>query len=263
MVMERLDAARSHPDNQDPTKQFAIAQAKCLLRDAKVKDPGPKVDRLPPTEKPAVPDLEFLEVVETYQNQPRTPELVTQTFQAIWQARGELVGETYEVTPCPYTQEKLAELESNGERAGYLPPELATQQTRHKLGKMFPKMQSLSVQEGNSVTNDENPSGWFTYEAAINAPYLDTKEKRLKERVAKDERELLTLNQYIVAGQDSKLFTGKYLDETMTFVRLASRYGGRVVGAGFYRSGTFDVVSDLNADFHAPGLGGRSSGVSA
>ena len=42
MVMERLDAAGKHPENQDPTKQFAIAQAKRLLRDAKVKDPGPK-----------------------------------------------------------------------------------------------------------------------------------------------------------------------------------------------------------------------------
>lgn len=42
MVMERLDAAGRHPENQDPTKQFAISAAKRLLRDAKVKDPGPK-----------------------------------------------------------------------------------------------------------------------------------------------------------------------------------------------------------------------------
>lgn len=42
MVMERLDAASRLPENQDPTKQFAIKQAKRLLHAAKVKDPGPK-----------------------------------------------------------------------------------------------------------------------------------------------------------------------------------------------------------------------------
>ena len=104
MVMERLDAAGKHPENQDPTKQFAIAQAKRLLRDAKVKDPGPKpkVDRLPSATKPKIHDVDPLApVIEAYQNQPHTPELVAQTHQAIWQARGELVGATYKVTPCP------------------------------------------------------------------------------------------------------------------------------------------------------------------
>lgn len=59
MVMERLDAVARHSENQDPTKQFAIAEAKRLLRDAKVKDPGPrdqasKVDQpiKAPTETP-------------------------------------------------------------------------------------------------------------------------------------------------------------------------------------------------------------------
>lgn len=42
MVMERLEAARQHPDNQDALKQFAISHAKKLLRDAGVKDPGIK-----------------------------------------------------------------------------------------------------------------------------------------------------------------------------------------------------------------------------
>lgn len=51
MVMERLDAAGKHPENQDSTKQFAISAAKRLLRDAKVKDPGPRVDRSPSATK--------------------------------------------------------------------------------------------------------------------------------------------------------------------------------------------------------------------
>lgn len=262
MVMERLDAAGKHPENQDSTKQFAISAAKRLLRDAKVKDPGPKVDRLPSAAKPEVKVLDPLtSVIEAYQNQPHTPELLTQIHQAIWQVRGEIVGATHEVTPCPYTQEGLADLEANGKRVGYLPAELATQQTRHKLGEMFPKMQSHSVKEGNSVTNDENPDGWFDYEAAIDAPYLDTKEDKLMDKIKKDGRRILTLNEYIVAGQDSKLFTGRYLDEVRTWVRLGSRYDGRVVDARFHSDGYLYVYSGLDADDHGPGLGGRSSGV--
>jgi len=201
------------------------------------------------------------QILEAYKNQPHTPELVTQTHQAIWRSRGELVGASFEVTPYPYTREELAELEANGKRVGYLPAELATQQSRHKLGEMFPKMQSHSFQEGNPVTNDENPSGWFDYETAIDAPYLDTKEKDLMERIKKDGRRILTLNEYIIAGQDSKLFTGKYLDETRTWTRLGSRDDDRIVRARFDRDGNLFVLSILHAADHYSDLGGRSSGV--
>ena len=262
MVMERLDAAGRHPENQDPTKQFAIAQAKRLLRAAKVKDPGPKTDRLTTATKPEVGSADFLDsVLESYQNNPHTPELVTQTHQAIWQTRG-TVEASYDVTPCPYTQEEIAELEANGKRLGFLPPELATQQSRHILGEMFTKMGSHSVQKDNSVTNDENPSGWFDYEASIDTPYLDTNEEQLAEGVTSAGRKLLSLNQYIVAGQDSKLFTGQYLDEVRTWVRLGSRGDGRIVHAGFDGDGYLYVNWRLAADRHDPRLGGRSSGVS-
>lgn len=214
----------------------------------------------PKPEAQAVVDP-LAQVIEEYQNQPHTPELVTQTQQAIWQVRGELVGATYEITPCPYTQEEIAEDEANRIRHGYLPTELSTQEARHILGEMFPKMQSHSVQEDNSVTNDENPSGWFDYEAAIDAPYLDTKERQLMSKIKKDGRKILSLNQYIVAREDSKLFTGKYLDEDRTYVRLGSRKDGYLVDACSIRDGDLDVRWFLLADGHGPALGGRSSGV--
>lgn len=191
-----------------------------------------------------------------------TPDAVTDSFGRIWEQRGQLVVITnFEITQCTYSQNELKELEKRNLRVGYLPGEVATQQTRHILGEMFPKMRSHSVQEGNSVTNDENPSGWFDYEAAIDAPYLDTKEKELMDRIKKHGRTLLSLNQYIVAGQDSKLFTGQYLDETTTWSRLGSRRGGRVVPARFDRGGSFSVGWELFADNRYPLLGGRSSGV--
>lgn len=267
MVMERLGAAAKHPESQGRTKQFAISAARRLLRAAKVKDPGPKEAaqrRSVKTKEPRGAAKSPLEVaIAEYKTQLHTPELVTQTHQAIWQARGETVGVTYEVTPCPYTREKLADLEANGKRVGYLPAELATQQTRHKLGEIFPRMQSYRVQKGNSVANDKDPSGWFDYEAAIDAPYLDTKEGELMNRIKKDGRVILSLNQYIVAGQDSKLFTGQYPDEARrTWVRVGSRDKGSILlEAGFQSNGRLDVSLPVRADARSPVLGGRSSGV--
>lgn len=143
---------------------------------------------------------------------------------------------------------------------GYLPTELATQQSRHILDKMFPKIGSYSVKKDNFVTNDENPSGWFDYETEVGAPYLDTNEKQLIEGIAKEKRKLLSLNQYIVAGQDNKLLTGQYLDEKGTWVRLGSRSEGRVVFARFDRDGYLLVDWGLGSSHHRQNLGGRSSG---
>lgn len=261
MVQEARDLARQV---EQKTPEFKTGAKLLVDFAASLKKQGLFPERLPqkaahePVEAARTP-LDI--TVSEYQTQPHTPELVTQTHQAIWQARGELVGATYEVIPCPYTQEELADLEANGKRIGYLPAELATRRMRHNLGEMFPKMQSHSVQEGNSVTNDRDPFGWFDYEANIDAPYLDTKEKQLTDRVTKDGRKLLSLNQYIVAGQDSKLFTGQYLDEGRTWVRLGSRHGGRIVYAYFGSDGGLCVHWRLGSDYHSPYLGGRSSGV--
>ena len=63
MLVERLDAVGRLPENQDPTKQFAISIARRALLDAKVTDPGPEstVDRLPFSTKPEVVLLNFRE----------------------------------------------------------------------------------------------------------------------------------------------------------------------------------------------------------
>lgn len=197
---------------------------------------------------------------------PLTPELVTKTFRTIWQEREKLVpeelaGVKFEVSPCPFTIEELASREKKGLRLGYLPQVLATQENRHILSKMFPKMQSASIQEGNNVTNDQNPFGWFDYEASIDAPYLDTTEKQLVDKLGEKNRQLLSENQYIIAGQDSKLFVGEYLDEKNTSVRVGSCSEGHLVNACFSSDGSLDVRWDLGPRRSDPSLGGRSSGV--
>lgn len=212
-------------------------------------------------------DPEFLaQAIEAYKNYPHSPELVTQTHQAIWAIRGESIETSFDVVVCPYTQEELEKLEKDGKRVGYLPPELSTSQSREILGKMFPAMHRHSFEMGIlvTITNDEDYAGWFDYEAGIESPYRNLKEYQYLERIKKEGRRMLTLNEYIVAGQDSKLFTGQYLDVTYTFSssRLGSRRDGHIVDAGFYQDGFLRVKSYLlEPQYPYPPLGGRTSGV--
>lgn len=195
------------------------------------------------------------------------PDAVTSTFQAIWQVRQEILRQKgidleFSLPECPYTKEELLKLEEEGRRVGYLPVELSTQKSRHLMAKIWPQMESHSVEVENQVTNEIDVFGWFDYEASIDAPYTGTNEAQLKDEFKRQGRKGLNLNQYIVAGQDSKLFTGEYLDQNNTWVRLlGSRSRGDVVYAGFRGGGRLLVYSDLSPRNHAEDLGGRSSGV--
>ena len=191
-----------------------------------------------------------------------TPELVTKTFQTIWQVRGESAGVEVVIPPCDRSAEELVELVKAGRRIGYLPEQVMTQKDRPLFAKMFPRLGSHSVKEGNSVTNEANRFGWFDYEASVDAPYLDTTEDQLRERITADGRLEMNVSEYIVAGEDSKLFTGKFLDHGNTWARLlGSRDDGEVVNAGFRSGGDLRVGWSLDPQYHNPNLGGRSVGV--
>lgn len=192
---------------------------------------------------------------------PRTPDTITNTFASFWHERtlrlknaGVPLDPTFE--PCPFTQE---EIDEPGTGISYLPPELATQEQRYLLGLMFPQMQSHSVKIGNTVNNEADRSGWFKYESVIDAPHRNTTEDALRIAVENEGRLGMNLNEYIIASQDSKVLTGKYLDQTSTAVRLlGSRCGGRVVDAGFDDVGSLNVRSTLYPQDHGGRLGGRS-----
>lgn len=204
-----------------------------------------------------------------------TPAAVTALHQALWDERTEGSGTRYIVSPCPYGTTELEALEGGGYRLGYLPPDLATQQGRHGLAVLFPRMASYALHTDNVVTNDANPVGWFEYEADIDCPYCGTTEARLLERVAAAGRTLLTLNQYIVASQDSRRLTGHYLDEGGFWVRTCSRLDGRIATARFdgsaeapggaaYRDpvqGSLLVGYDLDAGDHGPTHGARTTSL--
>jgi hypothetical protein len=225
-----------------------------------------------------------------------TPDFVTATFQKIWQVRGERIGLNIVIDPCDRTTEELAELTKNGRRIGYLPQQLKTQEERLLLGNIFPHLASYVVRVGllreagkptNGVvgTNEADRSGWFDYEASIAAPYLDTTEEGLREAIAAEAKKLnrelfgMNLNEYIVAGQDTRLLTGHWPDEpgsaewefngkkyiTSTSSRLlGSRTHGNVVSPSFHPNGHLEVpmtITDIYGKTnHSLQMGGRSVG---
>src|SRR4029453_5729273 len=114
-----------------------------------------------------------------------------------------------------------------------LPRELATQGGRSELGKLFPLMRCYSMLPDNIVTNDQDAWGGFDYEAGIDAGRLDADEPTVVADLRAEGRTLLSLNQYLVASQDSRKFTGRYLDERRSWVRVGSRIDGKMVAVRF------------------------------
>ena len=211
--------------------------------------------------------------IAAYNRNPTDPANVTDVFDAIWRQRGSLVDAVYEVPPCPYSAGELAAIAAAERRVGFLPAELATQSTRHTLALIFPLLRSYALFERNAVTNLDNPWGWFDYDAAVDAPYLQTDEESLAEQVADEGRTLASLNQYVVAAQDSLLFAGEYLDQRGTWSRfnhfvngtmVCSRLDGAAPPVGrrveVPNEGCLLVAFDLGSSDRPPILGGRSVG---
>ena len=158
---------------------------------------------------------------------------VTEHQRSVWRARGQRIGMTLAVPSCTYSSDQLESLAAQGRTTGYLPPELATRQARHLLDEMFPLMRSYALLSDNLVDNEEDCFGWFDYDLSIDCPHLGTDEASLIRQVSAEGRTLMSLNQYIVASQDSFLTTGRYLDERRTWSRIGARLDGRMVAVRF------------------------------
>lgn len=218
----------------------------------------PKDETVSKKEKPQ--DL-LRAAIQEYKDQPHTPELITRVWQTIWGVDGQKAGLVIEVSVCDRTQEELVKLEQEGRMLVYVPPELSTQENRHLLGEMFPKMKSYSTEKGNPVTSEPNQYGWVDVEANVEAPNTNTNEGELRSLFASQGREGVSLNSYIIAAQFSKRVQGKYFDGLTWSRLLGSRGEGWVVDARFGSDGYLCVDWDLGPLLRYPNLGGRSAGV--
>lgn len=171
-------------------------------------------------------------VLAALRDDPDRPDLLAEATAALWSARGAGAA-SYPVDECPYSPEELSHLRLSGRRVSYLPPELDDDARRPTLGTIFPLMRSYAVEKGNPFTNDRTVSGWFDYDAGPDAAYVGTDETTLVERLRRDRRTLLSLNQYIVASQDHRAVHGSYLDERRTWARVGCRLDGRLVAVRF------------------------------
>lgn len=199
-------------------------------------------------------------VVNEYKTQPHTPELITNIWQAIWQAWGRKVGLNLTVPSCDRTQEELTQLEKDGKRMIYVPQEVATQENRYLFDKIFPKMQDHNVTEENLITNDNTQEGWLDIEVNPDAPNRRTTEENLREQFVSREREGQSLSSYIIGSQLSKLVTDCYFDEDTASRLLNSRMDGDIIGASFHPSGYLRIHWRLDPGANDSYIGGRSVG---
>ena len=192
--------------------------------------------------------------VSEYKNDPSNPEKLTQFMSAFWQEAGQRIGKSYTVEAFPLTSKELKERKERGEMAISVPQGIS----RVDLGKMFPKMGSWSVEEGNSAKDIKDNFDCLWIESAVDAPNLNTTEAMLDEIAREKGKDGQSLRSYIIGAQISKVLVGKYFDEGATSSRLpGSRDGGRVLSASFDSGGSLSVGSYCFPGAHNGLLGGR------
>lgn len=199
--------------------------------------------------------LSLEKATREYKNNPSKPESLTRFMRSFWVEAGQRIGKEYIVSEFPLKSQEIKERTKNGQMAIFVPAEVS----RVGLGKMFPKMGSWAVAEGNSVVDVVNNSGWLWIESSIDAPNINTTEKQLKDIFKKTKRQGQSLRTYIIGGQISKLLTDKYFDQGLTWSRLPGSCGrGGILRSGFGSDGPLNIRSGLLPGYHVESLGGRS-----
>lgn len=272
MVMNRLEAARNLPENQNPAKQLAINKSEKILQDAGVKDPGMSVaipvetSHLPTSETAPLNDVLDRVIAELRIN-PFSPEAVTNFWKTKLEADGKRIRLAISVPDCNWTEEEIRKPMKNNKgneipsMMVYVPQELTGTEGLVKLGQMYPKMRSWDVQEGTTVEDSPDANkrgGWIKVEASVDAPNINTTQGDLEKHAKKQGYLGQRENSYILASQASKDLTGHYLDEGFTSSRLlGSRDGGHMVNTYFYSHGHLVISRDLYPQSHGALMGGR------
>ncbi len=173
------------------------------------------------------------QTVAAIADEPLSADQQTRLHRAIWAERASRLHLPITVSPCPYDDTQLIELQREGRAVAYLPHELSSHLARDRFAAIFPAMDSYAQAPANGFVNAADLWGWFDYETSREALWLDLDEAATREALAAAGRSMLTLDQYIVASQDQFLLTGHHLDDRRSWTRLATLYDGRVVAARF------------------------------
>lgn len=198
---------------------------------------------------------------------PFSPEANTNYWRTKLQADGKRIGLNISVPDCnwPEAEIKRPMVDVKGNEVpsmmAYVPQELTGKEGLVKLGQMYPKMGSVSVQEGTAVQDSPDANtkgGWIKVEAVVDAPNLNTTPKDLEDHAKEQGYFGQRENVYILAFQASKDLTGHYLDEGPTWSRLlGSRSESGVVSAHVNSGGDLHVGWFLNPQDRDADVGGR------
>lgn len=241
--------------------------------------------QFPPLPEAAIPGIEISamprielrssldQALEAYRTRPHTRELITEFHGALWRQIGAIAGVNIAV-PVFESQKDIKEQEGRGKGIIFVPEGHAAQNQRLRIVSALSKIvgnefvpNNWSVQDDNSVTNDVLHTGYRWVDMAINAPHANTSDQSAGDLMKKSKPEEgadgMNLSEYVIAGLQSKLVTGKYLDEVKTWVRLLeSRHEDFIVYTKFNPDGRLHVRSSFGPLYLYRGLGVRfSSGM--
>lgn len=194
-----------------------------------------------------------------YTSQPHTPEITLHLWQALWIEWGAPLGLTIHVEPLTESQGKLQEREHAGDMPIYVPQVLDEQKTRNLIWRIWPEMKFSGFIERDTFVDLYRHRGWRYVERNLDAPHRDTSEDALRKILTQLRRAGLTLTEYVIASQVSKLLTGRYLDEDTNARVLGSLYQGQSAYVGFGSDGYLFLDHRIRPEFQHPETGGRSS----
>ncbi|OGK19581.1 hypothetical protein A3D80_04035 [Candidatus Roizmanbacteria bacterium RIFCSPHIGHO2_02_FULL_40_13b] len=187
----------------------------------------------------------------------KTPERYTAYWTNRWNILAPRAELTVEIAPCNYSQEELQQLHEDGWALIYRPEGV----TREHLGVIHPHLQSWTVEPGNTLKNEQERTGWLVVKDSADSPHLDTTEAQLIQAIQEQGVHGMTVDTYIVFGEELHDRTGVYPDIN-TWSRLpGSRGGGRVVDARRLTGGRLCVDAAWAPADRYPTMGGRSEGV--
>lgn len=207
---------------------------------------------------PATQSFNLEQATIEYRNEPTNPETLTKFMDAFWVDAGQRIGKRFIVDKFPLTTKEIKKRQEKGEMAVFVPANVS----RVDLGKMFPKMGSWSVEEGNPIVKKVDNSGWLWIEASINAPNINTTEEDLENIFKKAGKQGQSLRTYIIGAQVRKLLFDSYFDEGLTSSRLLGSYDKSGFLIAYFASvGVLSFILNSTSKHHDGYTGGRSEEV--
>lgn len=215
----------------------------------------------------------ILQEVKRYNAGPLTPVVVSETFQTIWQIRGQWLGMQFDVPNLSISPEELDGLAKRGRRLTYVPPELTNQDWIGLFEDLFPNVgrEALPLRPGNDweegafIWHVHEYGGYISVESSLDSPNPDTTEPQLRKLFSPDTHLIgMRYPTYIIASHDSKLFTDHYFDEN-SWSRLIYSYVSPFISlsrqnilASFNIHGHMRMSWGTDPNYHDLYLGGRS-----